>query len=535
MHVEDEGKRRCQLWRVTVAILVLLLEALLIADSFAARPVVPATHPVKGKYDVGVYYYPGWKSGSRWAPIMNYPERQPLLGWYAEGDPRIAEWQIKWAAEHGITFFAYDWYWCKGSRSLEHALHDGFLKARNRDKMKFCLLWANHNPDGSHSLDDSTSVARHWVKSYFKRPEYYRINGKPVVILFSPYRLREDLGGPEGARRALDVMRAECRAAGLPGLYVVACVSKSEVPRASAEGYDALSCYNWPSLGMAKGTKEAPFETMAEGYRQWWEEISATCSVPLMTPISGGWDDRPWAGEKARVRFGMTPEKFRKHLQDAKALMDRGTTSVLPVALIEAWNEFGEGSYIEPEKEHRFAYLDAVRQVFTDGIAAHRDLVPEDVHTTVAQVRRLVPGESRWSFGKDSMGWEISMGMTDQKVSRGVLSAVSVSRDPAFGSPVLALDAAQFQGFRVQMKHKALDGKPFKDSAQFFWADGKSGMKEDASVRFEVNGDGKWHEYRAPVSGNAEWAGEVRQLRFDPCTRPDVTVELRLIEVERKR
>ncbi len=71
---------------------------------------------MRGPYEVGAYYFPGWHDASRWQPLQRFPERRPVLGWYREGDPEVADWQIKWAVEHGITFFAYDWYWSRRAR-----------------------------------------------------------------------------------------------------------------------------------------------------------------------------------------------------------------------------------------------------------------------------------------------------------------------------------------------------------------------------------------------------------------------------------
>ena len=70
---------------------------------------------------------------------------QPILGWYDESLPEIADWQIQWAAEHGVSFFGGGWYWSQGGRSLEHWLHGAYLNSRYREYLKFCLLWASHN------------------------------------------------------------------------------------------------------------------------------------------------------------------------------------------------------------------------------------------------------------------------------------------------------------------------------------------------------------------------------------------------------
>jgi hypothetical protein len=93
---------------------------------------IPEPQPVKSPYEVGVFYFPGWDSMSRWRPIFDYPKRKPVLGWYDEANPECADWQIKWAVEHGITFFMVDWYWCQGNRHLEHWVHDAYMKARFR-------------------------------------------------------------------------------------------------------------------------------------------------------------------------------------------------------------------------------------------------------------------------------------------------------------------------------------------------------------------------------------------------------------------
>ena len=94
---------------------------------------IPAPRPIStAPYQVGAYYFPGWPTLDKWKVLDAFPERTPLLGYYREGDPSVMDWQIKWAVEHGISFFAFDWYWDRGRRQLEHALHDGYFRARFR-------------------------------------------------------------------------------------------------------------------------------------------------------------------------------------------------------------------------------------------------------------------------------------------------------------------------------------------------------------------------------------------------------------------
>jgi hypothetical protein len=495
-------------------------------------PYVPEPRPVRGPYEVGAYYFPGWPEASRWAPITRFPERRPVLGWYREGDPEVADWHIKWAVEHGITFFAYDWYWDRGNRQLEHGLHDGYFKAKYRHLLKFCLLWANHNPPGSSSREDCVAVARHWVENYFRRPEHLTVDGKPVVILFAPGRLREDLGAA-GAREAIAAMRAERRAAGLPGLHLVACVGDAGGARqAAAEGYDAVTCYNWAGLGMTGRDLHGPFETLIDGYRRQWDHLLAEAPIPLAPlPLSGGWDSRPWHGENHLVRYGRTPELFGRHLRDARARLDAGRGGGM--ALVEAWNEWGEGSYIEPHREFGFGYLDAIREIFTDAPEAHEDLTPADVGRGPYDVPPGEPARTAWDFGAGGLaGWSAMMDLAPAKAEGGALRTRTTGPDPALVGPPLKAPAAGFAHVVVRMALRPGDGRPSRDLAQLFWATSRLPEGEASSRRFEAVGDGQMREYRVPVGTSPRWRGTITRLRLDPGTRAGVEVAIEAIRLE---
>ncbi|MCS7225176.1 MAG: glycoside hydrolase family 99-like domain-containing protein [Armatimonadetes bacterium] len=490
--------------------------------------------PVRGPYEIGVYYFPGWKTWSQWRPIFRFLHRKPLLGWYQEGDPTVADWHIRWAVEHGITFFAYDWYWERGARQLEHALHDGYFQSSYRDLLKFCLLWANHNTPGSSSFDDCLAVTRYWINNYFKRPQYLRFQGKPVIIIFSRRRLADDLTS-EGVRKALDAMRQLCQQEGLPGLYVIACIDwLGETLLAGQEGYDAVTCYNWPHLGLRGQNRWADFESLIEGYRRYWEEIVNLSPIPLFLPLCGGWDSRPWQGHTAVVRFGRDPQSFRKHLQDARNFLDKWvpTGKVLPFAIIEAWNEWGEGSYIEPHQEFSFAYLDAIRDTFFPGPTHHRDLVPADLGQSVPQATPLWDKRTSWDFDDPAdTAWTQTMNIAQVQISDGLLKGITVLNDPAFFGPPMVQKASQFSFVHIRMRLTPTARGPFQDVGQIFWQTQTINESEATSVRFPVFVDGRWHEYKLCVSDNPRWQGIITRLRLDPCSRPDVLVEVDWIQM----
>lgn len=503
-----------------------------LTDSFTARPpvpqfaYVPEPRPVRSEYQIGVYYFPGWATASQWAPIRRFPERTPTLGFYREGDPEVADWHIKWAVEHGISFFIYDWYWVQGARSLEHALHDGFLRARYQHLLKFCLLWANHNPPNTSSEEDLLNVTDFWLEHYFHRENYLKVDGKPMVVIFSPYRLRADMGS-EAVRTAFEKMRARCRQAGFAGLYLVACGAPGQEALLVKEGYDAISGYNWPRAGMQPGEgNRSPFHRLLEGYREMWGSILREGLLPLIPPVSGGWDSRPWHGEGALVRYGRTPELFRRHLQDVKALLDQGGP-LLPykMAFIEAWNEWGEGSYIEPHQEFGFDYLDAIREVFTDAPKEHVDLAPVDVGLGPYDVPPM-EYKRAWEFETDTEGWESVMQMTRPQVRGGALVATSLGHDPAFFGPPTLFHAQRFPTVRIRMRVSR------DDVAQLFWRTHLEGESEATSQHFPVKGDGEFHEYVLDLGKHPRWRGIVTRLRLDPCSQPGVEVAVDFIRCE---
>ena len=496
---------------------------------------VPEPKPVRGPVEVGAYYFPGWNNASRWQPLQRFPERKPVLGWYREGDPEVADWQIKWAVEHGITFFAYDWYWSQGSRSLEHGLHDAYFKARYHSLLKFCLLWANHNPAHTSTQEDCLAVTRYWIENYFRRPEHLTVDGKPVMIIFSTHRLTEDLGSA-GVKKAFEAMRAECVRAGLKGLHLIACVGDAGGARhAAQEGYDAVTAYNWPGLGMTGEGKYAPYETLVPAYLRHWQHIIEQGPIPLSPlPICGGWDSRPWHGDNNLVRFGRTPELFAKHLRDAKALLASRPAPFAspPMILVEAWNEWGEGSYIEPHKEFGFGYLDAIREVFTDAPKAHDDITPSDAGLGPYDVPPAPPAKTAWDFATSDEGWNNTMGFTGVSARDGTLAGRTANNDPAFFSPAMQAHADKFTSVVIRLKLQREDGQPLKDKAQLFWSTSRLPESESTSERFAVIGDGQWHEYTVPVSQNRRWRGIITRLRFDPCNQPGVKVELDFVRLQ---
>jgi len=172
------------------------------------------------EYTVAAYYWPSlhdeprsrkvfWEEGiGEWQIIKqteprfkgHYQPRVPLWG-YEMGDiPEAMEKKIDAAADHGVDAFIFDWYWFDGKPFLEETVNKGFLQADNNDRIKFYLMWANHDAKGvwNHEKYDLDSViwkgTVDWnnfkiivdrvISKYFNYPSYLKFNGKPVFSIY---------------------------------------------------------------------------------------------------------------------------------------------------------------------------------------------------------------------------------------------------------------------------------------------------------------------------------------------------------------
>lgn len=357
---------------------------------------VPAPRPVDtGRYLVGAVMCPLWHDGSRWGAIARFPEREPLLGWYDEGDPEVTDWEIKWAVDHGISFFLVCWYRADGNvaepavrPALDHWIREGLPRSRHREHFKFALMWENANKAFSaptNEQDFLTKLVPFWIETYFRRPDYLVIDGKPVFSVYNQDRFVAELGGEAPARAALEQMRLACVRAGFEGLHLIGqyCWGRPpELDRQAARitrlGFDASLAYHWPTFTGAFGGNLRPTGTEAIAAQQ---RLWRTRPQPHVLTLSMGWDEEPWKFRYSKVQWRLTPAEFKTLAQNAKALLDERPGQGLEnrLVLLDNWNEFGEGHYIFPTRETGFGYLDAIREVFAPSALAHRDLMPADM------------------------------------------------------------------------------------------------------------------------------------------------------------
>lgn len=330
----------------------------------------------------------------------HYQPLQPSWGFFDESDPKWSAREINLAADHGIDVFLFDWYWYSGVRIMEEALERGFLKAPNRRRLKFALMWANHDwndyfppPFGKtpaewnmwlpsrHTPRDLERVIDYCIRHYFSRPNYWTVAGRLFFSIFQPVKFVQELGGPESTRKLLARIDRRLRAADLPPIHWNAMLWNAEpVPTLEQAGFHSTTTYVVNNPTKVSADLTGRYEDLMEAHRDTWHALSAA-PLPYCPVVSMGWDvtprcvkDIPWPFPPSPVTgrhdypymsviLGNTPELYEQLCRDA--LEHVRTTRPRPNAVfLNAWNEWTEGSYLLPERRYGTAYLEALRRVF---------------------------------------------------------------------------------------------------------------------------------------------------------------------------
>lgn len=344
---------------------------------------IPPPQPVNTTMLVGAHHCPLWESdrAEMWANVLKHPERTPALGFYSQENPEVSDWETKWAVEHGISFFIYCWYRTAQGGPIKmrysSAIHEALFKSRFVDRMKYTIMWENQIRGSSGVADEQDlfeNLMPFWLENYFKHPSYLKVDNKPVLFVYRPEYLVQDLGSKEAVQRAFDRMRQVCRDAGFDGLTILGeyrGLNRDHLGLLKDLGLDATFAYCWGIPG-----SPAPEQAIAKQM----ENIRTTQELnvlPQVITVSQAWSG--WRDEGSIWKI--PPKGFESLLRQAKAFSETLPEAALGrrMLLLDNWNEWGEGHYLAPYREYGFGYLDAVRRVFAPDAAAHVDLLPEDI------------------------------------------------------------------------------------------------------------------------------------------------------------
>jgi len=310
-------------------------------------------------------------------------QRQPRipadLGFY---DLRLEETRIaqaELASRYGIEAFCYYHYWFCGRKLLERPFAE--VLSSGRPTLSFCLCWANEDwtqawSGGSrgtllqqqYSADDHLNHARALVP-VFADPRYLRVEGRPVFLVYRAASIPD----PQKATRT---WREVARAEGLGDLLLLRVDSfpnERSDPRPS--GFDAAVEFQ-PDFYGVWADRRTPTRRWIRRVRRIPEvypyrrlvtraTTAPNPTYPRFPCVTPGWDNTPRRREEGLVLKGATPEAFGHWTSTTVQRLVAGEPErERRLLFVNAWNEWAEGNYLEPDRTwgHRFlqAHLDAV-------------------------------------------------------------------------------------------------------------------------------------------------------------------------------
>jgi len=201
-----------------------------------------------------------------------------------------------------------------------------------------------------------------------------KIDNKPLLYIYRPEFLIDDLGGEDKVVQAFDKMRQACRDAGFDGLYLLGEYRGLETKHLELMkriGLDYTFAYCW--YVPDNPTPQKAIDTQI-GYINKTQELGIIPQVVTVSQAWSGWNDEG-------TIWKIPPADFKTLLQRAKDIIAAFPANQLgsKTMILDNWNEWGEGHYIAPYREYGFGYLDAVREVFSNAPKEHTDLIPEDI------------------------------------------------------------------------------------------------------------------------------------------------------------
>jgi len=316
------------------------------------------------------------------------PTQPRELGRYDLSDPEVMRSQAAIAAEHAVDGFVMYHYWFDGRSLLDTPLRN--LLNDPTIEFPFALCWANENWtrrwDGLDSdVLISQSYREGWADRFYEDlvpalsdHRYITVDGKRLLVLYR-------IGHMPNARATIERWKGRARDDGLGGLHVLAVNHDrnfEHLPGGVGDIVDGLvqfpplSGIGLQSVGhLAPGLspdctgKIYSYAAAADG-----AAIAATESkgLRLHPGVMPGWDNTPRRGAAAYVFHGSNPLTFRRWV--AQAAATAVSSGGPPLLFINAWNEWAEGAYLEPDARFGRAYLEAIRDAVGLASPTEREL-----------------------------------------------------------------------------------------------------------------------------------------------------------------
>lgn len=346
-----------------------------------------------------------WTNVTRARPLFenHYQPHLPAdLGFYDLRVPEVREAQANLAKQYGIHGFCYYYYWFAGKRLLHRPL-DEMLHSQAPD-LPFCLCWANENWtrrwDGAeqdilmaqeHSPENDRAFAEDLIQ-FLADPRYIRVQGKPLILVYRVDILPDPLG-------ATQRWRAVFRERGIGEVHLCAAFTFGMNSDPAEFGFDAG--VQFPPHGVSAKIYK-PHEVGAGDFTgniyEFTDVVKNSLAVPmpkdysLYLGVMTGWDNSARKRKAANIFLNSGPEVYERWLHGCIEKTIERYQGDEQLIFINAWNEWAEGTHLEPDQKYGHQFLTATHNALSGNHSTESALgtlrfIPVD---SEAQLNRLV-------------------------------------------------------------------------------------------------------------------------------------------------
>jgi lipopolysaccharide biosynthesis protein len=344
---------------------------------------LPQFHPIPENDE---WWGPGfteWRFVADTRPLFPGHEQPRLpadLGYYDLRVPEARRAQADLARAYGIDAFCYYHYWFGGRRLLGRPLDE--VLATGEPDFPFCLCWANESwtrtwRDAERGVlieqtysDADDGAHAEFLAAAFADPRYLKCGGRPVFVIYRPL----DLPNPTATIAAI---KETATRRGLAEPLLLGANARAPWHDFRALGFDGT--LDWqPKLGflgrrallldwrLSRGLRNLARARRFRPRLELLAEAEGRRRMAYQTPRPGlvpsvlvGWDNSPRLGDRAIVLTERSPDRFESELVAALERA-RDLDKSQRMVFLFAWNEWGEGAYLEPDGRFGRGYLEAV-------------------------------------------------------------------------------------------------------------------------------------------------------------------------------
>lgn len=356
------------------------------ASELPVKPLVfayylPQFHPIPENDQFWGTGFTEWRQLARAMPRFpgHYQPRIPRdLGFYSLTDPTALPRQAALAKAMGVGAFCYYYYWFNGRRVLERPL-DAHMTS-NID-MPFMIMWANENWtktwDGSESsvllrqdyLREDEDALLADLARHFHDPRYVRVGGRPLFFLYNPRHLPD---APETIAR----WRAELRDRHSvdPLIFMAQTFEMRDPLPYGLDGAVEFPPHKLSNAQPGRATPDAYSEDFTGRVIAYDDFVAAslgeevTTDYPLIKTIVPSWDNDSRRPGRGLTLEGVSPAKYQSWLQGLIEQAIDYPVEGVPLVAVNAWNEWAEAAYLEPDVYFGAAFLNATARALTTAV-----------------------------------------------------------------------------------------------------------------------------------------------------------------------